>query len=63
MPERLMTKCQQLAKRKQKSPRYFQKLVEIVREAISTPEKSQIVLLPPDKEEQRKLRRWGNSNT
>lgn len=46
-----MTKCQQLAKHKQKESKYFQKLVEIVREAISTPERPQIVLLPPDKEE------------
>ena len=58
-----MTKCQQLAKRKQKESRYFQKLVEIVREAISTPERSQIVLLPPDKEEQKHMRRYGNPNT
>lgn len=58
-----MTKCQQLSKRKQKSPRYFQKLVEIVREAISTPEKSQIVLLPPDKEEQKKLWKYGKTDT
>lgn len=53
-----MTKCQQLSKRKQKEPRYFQKLVEIVQEAISTPEKSQIILLPPDKENQKKLGKY-----
>lgn len=58
-----MTKCQQLSKCKQKSPRYFQKLVEIVREAISIPERSQIVLAAPDKEEQRRMRRYGNLNT
>lgn len=44
-----MTKCQQLSKRKQKSPRYFQKLVEMVKYAISNPEKPQHFLLPPEK--------------
>lgn len=58
-----MTKCQQLSKRKQKEPRYFQKLAEIVREAISTPEKSQIILLPPDKENQKKLGKCGKTDT
>lgn len=58
-----MTKCQQLAKRKQKESRYFQKLVEIVREAISTSEKPQIVLLPPDKVEQKKLGKYGKTDT
>lgn len=58
-----MTKCQQLAKRKQKEPRYFQKLLEIVREAISTPGKSQIILLSPDKEEQKKLWKYGKTDT
>lgn len=58
-----MTKCQQLSKRRQKEPRYFQKLVEIVREVISTPEKSQLILLAPDKEEQKKLRKYEKTDT
>lgn len=45
-----MTKCQQLAKQKHEYPVYWQKLVEIVKYAISNPEKPQRILFPDRKE-------------
>lgn len=45
----MMTKCQQLAKKKRKNPVWFEHAVRLIQESISKPEKSMYFILPPER--------------